>query len=131
MWRIYFVSDAVSKGFSLDDAATFVAVAAIGGLIAKVVQGLIVARGPLSYWAVLGISLAVSTATFCATPFMNSFISVMISASLNMTADGFTGCLVDVPVKDLLGVDLLASAYAWIGMLNPILRFTLGFLPGK
>ncbi|XP_022095691.1 monocarboxylate transporter 12-like isoform X2 [Acanthaster planci] len=130
MWRIYFVSTAVSKGFSSDDATMFVAVGAVGSLIAKVVQGFIIDRGPLPFWAVLGIGLSVSTATYCTTPWLSSYTTVMISAFLIMTADGFISCLIDVLVKQLLGVDLLSSAYGWMGILTTLLSFTLGFLPG-
>ncbi|XP_038076752.1 monocarboxylate transporter 13-like [Patiria miniata] len=130
MWKIYFVSSVVSRGFSLEDAAAFVAVGGVGSLVSKLAQGFIVDRGILPCWAVMAIGLGCGTVSFCTTPWLKSYWSIMLLSSLLlMTGYGLTICI-DVAVKQMLGVDLLAGVYGWIGILTTILRCTLGFLPG-
>ncbi|XP_038066395.1 monocarboxylate transporter 12-like [Patiria miniata] len=129
-WVIYFVSLSQSCGLSLEEAATIVTVAGVGNLLAKVGQGIVTDRGILPYWVLLAVATAISAAAFCATPWLATYWTLMASALLILIADGVVSCLSDVLTKQVIGVELLASAYGWIGIQNTICRFTLGFIPG-
>ena len=131
MWIIFFVSMAQSKGFSATDAAIFVTIAGVGNLIAKITQGVIVDRLIKSYWVIMSIYICVSSAMFYATPWLTGYWTMMMSSFLIMFCVGGLACMHDVLYKQVLGVELLAGVYGWLGIKMAILRFCLEFLPGR
>ncbi|XP_038059313.1 monocarboxylate transporter 12-like isoform X2 [Patiria miniata] len=130
MWVIYFVSQAQSNGFSLQDAATFVTVGGVGGLIAKLVQGFFLDRGVISSFHLTAIAVAICSASYCATPWLTSYWPMMTSSLLILTSSGALSCLQDVLSKQVLGVDLLVGTFGWTSFTGAILVFSLGYLPG-
>ncbi|XP_038058769.1 monocarboxylate transporter 12-like [Patiria miniata] len=130
MWHIYFVSQAKSNGFSLQEAATFVTVGGVGGLIAKLVQGFFLDRGVISSFHLTATAVAVCSVSYCATPWLTSYWPMMTSSLLILTSSGALSCLHDVLSKQVLGVDLLVGTFGWIYFTAAILEFSLGFLPG-
>ncbi|XP_038058772.1 monocarboxylate transporter 12-like [Patiria miniata] len=130
MWLIYFVSQAQSNGFSLQEAAIFVTVGGVGGLIAKLVQGFFLDRGVISSFHLTVIAVTVCSASYCATPWLTSYWPMMTSSLLIVTSSGALSCLQDVLSKQVLGVDLLVGAFGWTSFTGAILEFSLGFLPG-
>ncbi|XP_038059911.1 monocarboxylate transporter 12-like isoform X2 [Patiria miniata] len=130
MWLIYFVSQAKSNGFSLQEAATFVTVGGVGGLIAKLVQGFFLDRGVMSSFHLTAIAVAICSASYCATPWLTSYWPMMTSSLLIVTSSGALCCLQDVLSKQVLGVDLLVGAFGWTAFAGAILQFSLGYLPG-
>ena len=131
MWIVYFVSQAQSNGFSLEEAGTFVTIAGGANLLAKVSQGPITDRGLMSSWGLTAICMTISSVFYCASPWMTSYWTMMTSAFLILFADGVLSCQNDVIIKQVLGEDLLAGAFGWIAMKTTILTLALGFLPGR
>ncbi|XP_038044229.1 monocarboxylate transporter 12-like [Patiria miniata] len=130
MWVIYFVSQALSKGFSLEDAAVFVTVAGVGNLLAKVSQGFIIDAGLISCWGLMVICIIVSSLAFFVTPWLAWYWTMMLTALLVVICDGVLACLHDVLAKQVLGVELLAGAYGWMDVKATMARLFFGFIPG-
>ncbi|XP_071809494.1 monocarboxylate transporter 12-like [Asterias amurensis] len=130
MWVIYFVSQIQSKGFTIEDATFFVTVAGVGDLIIKILQGVCVDRGIISHWLLMTSAIIVGSVTYCATPWLNSYWTLMSAAFLTLVSDGLLACLTDVVTKQVLGVELLAGAYGWLGLKTTMLRISMGFIPG-
>ncbi|XP_038044230.1 monocarboxylate transporter 11-like [Patiria miniata] len=131
MWVIYFVSQALSKGFSLEDAAVFVTVAGVGSLLAKLSQGFIIDAGLISCWGLMVICIIVSSLAFFLTPWLAWYWTMVLMALLVVVCDGVLTCLHDVLAKQVLGAELLAGAYGWIGVKATMARLFFGFIPGK
>ena len=131
MWIVYFVAMAQSKGFSPKDAATFVTVAGVGHLIARVILGFILDRWVKSYCIPMGILITIASGMFYATPWLTWYWSMMVSSVLTLFCVGALLCLFDVLYKQLLGVNLLAGAVGWAGIQFAIIRFSLLFFPGR
>ncbi|XP_038069412.1 monocarboxylate transporter 12-like [Patiria miniata] len=130
MWIIYFVSQAQSNGFSLEDAATFVTVAGVGGLLGRLAQGILMDRKIIPLFPLTAITITVCSASFCATPFLTSYWLMMTSSLTIATFSGALYCLQDVICKQVLGVNLLAGAFGWTGITSATMDFALGFIPG-
>ena len=130
-WLIYFVSQAQSNGFSLEEAASFVSVAGVGNLIAKFLQGFIVGKKILPCWGLMSICITISTVSLYASPWMANYWAMMTASFLITFTDGMLSCLNDVLTKQLIGVELLAGAFALIGFKLSVIRIFIGFLPGK
>ncbi|XP_038077330.1 monocarboxylate transporter 12-like [Patiria miniata] len=130
MWIIYFVSQALSNGFSLEEAATFIAIGGIGGLLGKLVQGILVDRGVVSIVLLMGITLIISSAAFCVTPWLTSYWPMMTSTVVILTCSGALCCLLDVLSKQVLGVELPAGAFGWTAFTSAIVDVAIGFIPG-
>ncbi|XP_038056042.1 monocarboxylate transporter 11-like [Patiria miniata] len=109
VWLIYFVSQAQSKGFSLEDAAVFVTVAGVGNLLAKLLQGFIIDAGILPCWSLMVICSIVSSCAFFVTPWLAGYWTMMLTASLVVICDGLLSCLHDILTKQVLGVELMMS----------------------
>ena len=131
MWSIYFVSATQSNGYSVEEAAVFVTVGGVGSLIAKISQGFIVDRGFISCWWLMSVSMVISSAAYCATPWLTSYWAMMTATSLILITDGLFTCLTDVLTKQVLGVDLLAGAYGWTAIVATVFQFAISFLPGR
>ena len=131
MWIVYFVSMAQTKGFSAEDAATFVTVAGVGHLLARASQGFILDRWVKSYSIPMAILFSTAGAMFFATPWLNLYWELMLSAVLVLFSVGAVLCLFEVLFKQILGVELLTGALGWAGITIAVLRFTLVFIPGK
>ena len=130
MWIIFFVSMAQSKGFSAKDAAIFVTIAGVGNLIAKLTHGVVIDRLFKSYWVLMSIYICISSAMFYTTPWLTGYWTMMMSSFLTMFCFGAQVCMHDVLYKQVLGVDLLAGVYGWLGLKMAIISFCLDFLPG-
>ena len=130
MWVVYFVSQAQSNGFSLQDASTMVTVAGVANLIAKVLQGFITDRGLMSTWSLLFICAIFNSVAYCASSWMITYWPMMTSAVVILFSSGILTCQIDVLTKDVLGDDLVAGAVGWMGVKYALLLITTGFLPG-
>ncbi|XP_071806976.1 monocarboxylate transporter 13-like [Asterias amurensis] len=130
MWIVYFVSMVQTKGFSAEDAATFVTVAGVGHLLARASQGFILDRWVKSYSIPMAILFSTAGAMFFATPWLNLYWELMLSAVLVLFSVGAVLCLFEVLFKQILGVELLTGALGWAGITIAVLRFTLVFIPG-
>ncbi|XP_071791115.1 monocarboxylate transporter 12-like isoform X2 [Asterias amurensis] len=130
MWLIYFVSQAESTGFSLEDAAVFIAVGGVWNIVAKLGQGIIVDREILPCWGLMSIVCFISSLSYCVSPWLFNYWAMMVAASLIQFGDGVLTCLNDVLTRQLLGADLLAGAYGWIGVKTALLRILVSFIPG-
>ena len=131
LWLIYFVSLAQSNGFSPDEAAFFVTIAGVACMIARIIQGPIIDRGILPFWGTFAVIILIISTSFFATPFLTSNWSMMMSASLILFGFGALFCLSDVLVRQVMGVELVAGSYGWIGNILAMLTIGLGFFPGK
>ena len=131
MWIIYFISMAQSKGFSPGDAATFVSVAGIGSLIARIAQAFLVDRGVISPCFLMGITITVISVSLGATPWLTSYWMMMTSSLAVLTGNGVLVCLNDVLMKQVLGVEVLASGFGWVGIKASLIVSAFGFLPGE
>ncbi|XP_022097494.1 monocarboxylate transporter 12-like [Acanthaster planci] len=130
MWIIYFVSQAQSNGFTAEQAGSFVSMASVGGVIGKVVQGLLTDCGVISSWSLTAMSIILSSAGYCSTPLLTSYWASAATAFLILCSSGVLACQVDVFIKQVMGVELLAGAFAWVGLLTAGMSFFAGFLPG-
>ena len=115
-WVIYFVSFAQTVGFSGEDASKFLTVGGIGSLIAKLAQGFIVDRKIMPCWGLLTLIFFISSVSLYVTPWFVSYWGMMATSCLILVSDGFLACLSDVFTKQVLGADLLAGAFGWIGV---------------
>ncbi|XP_038063420.1 monocarboxylate transporter 12-like [Patiria miniata] len=130
MWIVYFVSQAQSNGFTLEEAGSFVTIAGIANLFGKISQGLITDRGVMSSWTLVAVCLVMSSVSYLASSLLTSYWPMMTSAVLILFSDGILSCQTDVLVKQVLGVELLAGAFGWIALKVTLLLVALGFLPG-
>ncbi|XP_038066813.1 monocarboxylate transporter 12-like [Patiria miniata] len=127
---IYFVSVAESNGLTVGEAASIVTIGGILSLVTKLIQGLLVDRGWIPAWCLMAIAIVFSTVSYCATPWLTSYWPLVTTMCLILIGDGIISSLNDVLMKQLLGVELLAGAYGWIGIKIGLLAFSLGFFPG-
>ncbi|XP_038063055.1 monocarboxylate transporter 12-like [Patiria miniata] len=130
MWIVYFVSQAQSNGFTLEEAGSFVTIAGIANLFGTISQGLITDRGVMSSWTLVAVCLVMSSVSYLASSLLTSYWAMMTSAVLILFIEGVLSCQTDVLVKQVLGVELLAGAFGWIGLKVTLLLVALGFLPG-
>ncbi|XP_038063392.1 monocarboxylate transporter 12-like [Patiria miniata] len=130
MWIVYFVSQAQSNGFTLEEAGSFVTIAGVANLFGTISQGPITDRGVMSSWTLVAVCLVMSSVSYLASSLLTSFWPMMTSAVLILFSDGVLSCQMDVLVKQVLGVELLAGAFGWIGLKVTLLLVALGFLPG-
>ncbi|XP_022108569.1 monocarboxylate transporter 12-like isoform X2 [Acanthaster planci] len=130
LWYIYYVSQAEVKGFSPDDAVTFTAAAGFGSLVCRITCGLIVDRGWLKLRCAMVLTIITSSITLLVTPWINTYWPMMVNAFLFFGSSGTLFTLNDLYTRELLGVDLLASAFSWMELLAAVFSFSLGFVPG-
>ncbi|XP_038057524.1 monocarboxylate transporter 12-like [Patiria miniata] len=130
MWIVYFVSQAQSNGFTLEEAGSFVTIAGVANLFGTISQGPITDRGVMSSWTLVAVCLVMSSVSYLASSLLTSYWPMMTSAVLILFSDGVLSCQTDVLVKQVLGVELLAGAFGWIGLKVTLLLVALGFLPG-
>ncbi len=131
MWIIFFVSMVQSKGFSPEDAAIFVTVAGVGNLSSTLIQGFIVDRLLKSYSVLMFVVTFISSAMFCATPWLNSYWLLMMSSLVALFCIGVLSCVQDLLYKQVLGEEKMVGMYGWFGVKLGVLRLVLEFLPGK
>ncbi|XP_038063319.1 monocarboxylate transporter 12-like [Patiria miniata] len=130
MWIVYFVSQAQSNGFTLEEAGSFVTIGGIANLFGKISQGLITDRGVISSWTLVAGFLVISSVAYVASSWLTSYWTMMTSSVLILFSDGVLSCQTDVLIKQVLGVELIAGAFGWIGLKVALLTFAFGFLPG-
>ena len=131
MWVVYFVSQAQSNGFSILEATTMVTVAGVANLIAKLVQGFITDRGLMTSWSLIFLCVTFNSVSYSASSWLTSYWGLMTSAVLILFCDGILSCQYDVLIRDTLGVELLAGAFGWIGLMYAVFSLSLGYLPGE
>ncbi|XP_038073186.1 monocarboxylate transporter 12-like isoform X2 [Patiria miniata] len=130
IWQIFFVAQAQAKGFSAYNAVMFTAAGGLGSIAAKIVFGPLVDRALLKLRHALAIVIVVGSLTFVTVPWMNSYWLMMSNAFLCFGAIGATGALSDLFTRELLGVDLLVTAFSWMQLLSGAILFSVGFFPG-
>ncbi|XP_071803118.1 monocarboxylate transporter 12-like [Asterias amurensis] len=129
-WCIYYVDHVVLKGFTANDAIVLSTVAGVVKLFFKILVGVVVDKKVLKLrpaMAVLAIGCAISLIT---DPWMKSYGLVLVNVAIYTSFAGALNSLTDVYARELLGTELLASAFSWMELINGVLIFVGGFLPG-
>ena len=131
LWYIYFISHAQSKGFSPTDAAMFVTYAGVGSIVFKIGHAPIVDRGIVGLRSMLAVNIALCFAVLIWTPWAVAYWSTAASACVYVASVGVIANLFDVIVRDILGEDRMACALGWCSLIGGVLKFTIGFFPGR
>lgn len=97
---------------------------------AKVGQGIIVDKAILPTWVLMSMCILVSSILLMASPYLTTYWGMMAAAFFILLSDGVLCCTTDVIIKQVLGVELLAGAFAWFGVMMTCIRILTGFLPG-
>ena len=130
-WRVYFVPHALAKAVSLQDAAYYVTITGIVSFILKIVHGIFVDQGLIGCRALLWITSLVSTIGLLIDPWINSDWQILVCGFMVISSCGVAYNLRDALTKELLGKEMMASAFGWFGLKGGIFRIAVGFLPGK
>ena len=130
LWVIYYVDHIQAKGFTAYDAVTFTTAAGVGSLISKIGHGPLIDKGWLKLRAAIVMLTVVGSLTLLIDPWTNSYWLLMVNEFVYLSCYGVLISLNDILTRELLGIEVLANAFSWMQLMNGILCFCLGFLPG-
>ncbi|XP_038047845.1 monocarboxylate transporter 12-like [Patiria miniata] len=129
-WLVYFVPQAEAKGFSPQEAVTFVTAAGIGNIVFKLVLGVVVDRGMLKLRPAMAAVIVMSCVSFVIVPWVTSYWMTLTNAVVFYGSCGAISSLIDIFTRELLGVDLLISAFSWMEVMTALVSLGFGFFPG-
>ena len=118
------------KGFTLTDAVVFSTVAGVAKLVSKIILGFLVDRDFVKLrpaLLILSIGCAICLVTDM---WLKSYWLVLVITAIYVSFNGSISSLVDVYTRELIGTECLASAFSWMELMNGILTFSGGFVPG-
>ncbi|XP_071788695.1 monocarboxylate transporter 12-like [Asterias amurensis] len=130
LWFAYFIDHVLAKGFTAYDAVLFTTVGGLSNVVIKILSGPIIDRRILSVRVALVIYILASSACLLVDPWMNSYWLMMVNVFIFYGSLGTVGALVDILTRELLGPELLASAFSWMKFVSGIAFFCFGFFPG-
>ncbi|XP_038063997.1 monocarboxylate transporter 12-like [Patiria miniata] len=130
VWYIYFVPRVVAIGFSNEEAAGMVSVAAVFQLVTFTLGGIALYKEKMTSSSAMMVSVGLVAVSFLIDPWVTSWWSVSANAALFVSSMGMVFTMVDFMVKELLGVDKMADAFGWMGFLSGLIRPLAGFIPG-
>ncbi|XP_071809498.1 monocarboxylate transporter 12-like [Asterias amurensis] len=129
-WSIYYVNHVEVKGFTSDDAVVFITAAGVAKLFSKIGFGILVDRGILKLRPALAIVIIVPMICLIIDPWMDSYWLLLINVVIFAAFSSALASLNDVYTRELIGRDLIACAFSWMGLAIGVITFCSGFLPG-
>ena len=131
MWAVYFVAFALAKGRSLDQAVSLTVAAGLGNVVMKVAVCVLVDRGRLSLRPCQALTTGLGALAFLLSPWLDGFWPLMAGTLVSSVCMGLAFSLLDLFIREVLGVELLVGAYSWLELVTGLAIFALGFYPGE
>ena len=131
LWVKYYVDHTQEKGFTPYEAVTFTTVAGVGNLICQICHGPIIDKGGMVLRPAMVMFTIVGSVTLLIDPWINSYWLLMANAFISFGCYGALRPMNYIFTRELLGYELLVSAFSWMELMKGILCFSLGYFPGK